>query len=412
MGNQIWTQNMVTKLIGPFSQIVTMHNLPLKGALSDDQLEIISQGGVLVSHGKILAVGKYTDLKAKTIGSEKEVITEPMVLLPGFIDAHTHICFAGDRASDYAMRISGKSYQEIALNGGGINSTVAHTRAASEQELTELLLHRCDKQLQNGVTTCEVKSGYGLSVEDELKMLRAIQTANQSHQISLISTCLAAHTKPVEFSTKSEYVNFAVNEILPQVKLQNLSSRADIFVDTIAFDETEARIYLDAAKKLGFEITVHADQFSSLGSRLAVEYQACSADHLESSSDSDIYLLAKSDVVGVLLPGASMGLGLPFPKGRRMLDKGMCIAIASDWNPGSAPMGDLLNQAAVFGAYEKLTTAETLAALTFRAAKALRLSDRGSLSKGSLAHLIAFPCKNYQEILYYQGSLKPSKVWC
>ena len=333
---------MVTKLIGPFVQIVTMRNLPLKGALNDDQLEIISHGGVLVSDGKILDVGKYADLETKFPTSEKEVITESMVLLPGFVDAHTHICFAGDRANDYAMRISGKSYQEIALNGGGINSTVTHTRNASEQELTELLLHRCDLLLKNGITTCEVKSGYGLSLDDELKMLRAIQKANQSHPISLISTCLAAHTKPAEFSTKSDYINFVVNEILPQVKLQNLSNRADIFVDDIAFDKSEASIYLDAAKKLGFEITIHADQFSSLGSRLAVEYDACSADHLEASSESDINLLAKSDVVGVLLPGASMGLGMPYAKGRKMLDKGMSIAIASDWNPGSAPMGDLL----------------------------------------------------------------------
>jgi imidazolonepropionase len=403
---------MVAKLIGPFVQIVTMRNLPLKGALSDNQLEIISQGGVLVSDGKILDVGEYANLETKFPNSEKELIAEPMILLPGFVDAHTHICFAGDRANDYAMRISGKSYQEIALNGGGINSTVTHTRNASEKELTELLLRRCDTHLKNGITTCEVKSGYGLSVEGELKMLRAIQKANQLHPVSLVATCLAAHTKPPEFATKSEYINFAVNEILPQVKIQNLSKRVDIFVDIIAFDESEARLYLDTAKKLGFEITIHADQFSSLGSSLAVEYQACSADHLEASSDSDINLLAKSDVVGVLLPGASMGLGMPYAKGRNMLDKGMCIAIASDWNPGSAPMGDLLTQAAVFGAYEKLTTAETFAALTIRAANALRLADRGTITEGKLAHLIAFPCKNYQEILYYQGSLKPAKVWC
>jgi imidazolonepropionase len=403
---------MVAKLIGPFVQIVTMRNLPLKGPLSDDQLEIISQGGVLVSDGKILDVGEYTDLESKFPTSEKEMITEPMVLMPGFVDAHTHICFAGDRASDYAMRISGKSYQEIALSGGGISSTVAQTRAASEQELTELLLHRCDTQLKNGITTCEVKSGYGLSVEGELKMLRAIQNANQLHPVSLISTCLAAHAKPAKFSTKSEYINFVVNEILPKVKHQNLSNRVDIFVDNIAFNESEARLYLEASKRLGFDITVHADQFSSLGSRLAVEYQACSADHLEASSDTDINLLAKSDVVGVLLPGASMGLGMPYAKGRKMLDKGMCIAIASDWNPGSAPMGDLLTQAAVFGAYEKFNTTETFAALTYRAAHALRLFDRGIVAEGYLAHLIAFPCQSFQDILYYQGSLMPAKVWC
>lgn len=403
---------MVDLLIGPFSQIVTMRNLPLKGALSDDQLEVIHNGGVLVSEGRIKAIGNYTDVEATCPSAKKEVITEPMVLLPGFVDAHTHICFAGDRAMDYSMRLSGRSYQEMAQNGGGINSTVKQTRLASEQELTDLLLQRCNRQLQSGITTCEVKSGYGLSVDDEVKMLQAIRKANLSHPISLISTCLAAHTNPIEFPTKADYINHVINEILPKVMELQLSRRVDIFIDAIAFEEPESRQYLEAAKKLGFEITIHADQFSTLGSRLAVEYNACSADHLEASSDEEIVLLANSDVVGVLLPGASMGLGMHYPKGRQMLDKGMCIAIASDWNPGSAPMGDLLTQGAVFGASEKLTTAETFAALTYRAAKALKLEDRGTLNIGYLAHFIAFPCKNYQEILYHQGSLKPAKIWC
>jgi imidazolonepropionase len=159
------------KLLGPFHQIITMRNLPLKGALHDEQLEIITQGGIVTDKGKILAIGKYTELEKKYATATKEVIVEPMVAMPGMIDSHTHICFAGDRANDYAMRLAGKSYQEIALSGGGISSTVKHTRNASEDELVASLLKRCEVQLKNGVTTCEVKSGYGLNLQDECKML-------------------------------------------------------------------------------------------------------------------------------------------------------------------------------------------------------------------------------------------------
>lgn len=398
-------------LLGPFCQIITMRNVPLKGALRDEQLEIILNGGIVTNEGKIVDIGQYAGLTKKYATAVKDVILEPMVAMPGMIDNHTHICFAGDRANDYAMRLAGKSYQEIALSGGGIRSTVENTRNASEDDLIASLLKRCDDQLKNGVTTCEVKSGYGLNIQDECKMLMAIKKADQTHPISLIPTCLAAHTIPEEFDSKSEYIHFINQQLLPKIRNENLAGRVDIFIDEIAFNEEEARIFLSYAKALDFSISIHADQFSSLGSRLAVEFNANSADHLEASNDSDITLMAKSGVVGVLLPGSCIGLGVPFPKARKMLDQGMCIAIASDWNPGSAPMGNLLMQAAVLGVYEKLTMSETIAALTVRAAQALRLPDRGSLEIGKRADIIAFPCKTYQEILYYQGSMKPEKVW-
>jgi imidazolonepropionase len=398
-------------LLGPFAQIVTMRNLPLKGALNDGQLEIISDGGIVTENGKIIAMDKYIVLAQEYSSATKEEIQEHMVAMPGMIDAHTHICFAGDRANDYAMRVSGKTYQDIALSGGGITSTVANTRKASEAELVTSLLNRCDIQLKNGITTCEVKSGYGLNLQDECKMLRAIKKADKMHSISLIPTCLAAHTKPLEFDSKGAYIQFINQSILPKIKNEQLANRVDIFIDEIAFNENEARTLLNEARALGFSITIHADQFSTAGSKLAVEFNAQSADHLEFSNDSEIALLANSDVVGTLLPGACLGLGLPFPKARKMLDKGMCIAIASDWNPGSAPMGDLLLQTAVLGAYEKLSSAETLAAITVRAAHALRLSDIGILDISKRADIIAFPCKSYKDILYYQGSMKPAKVW-
>lgn len=399
------------KLIGPFKEIVTMRGLSPFGAISDDSLEVISNGGIVVDNGLIMKVGDYDFLHKNNPEIDHEFIAEPMVLMPGFVDAHTHICFEGSRANDYALRVSGKSYLEIAQSGGGILSTVNHTRQATETELVEGLTKRCNLQLSKGVTTCEVKSGYGLSLESELKMLRAISKVNSSHAIDLISTCLAAHTNSPDFDSIEDYSQYILKDILPAVKELNLSNRVDVFVEKSAFDYETARHYLQQAKRMGFEITVHADQFTAMGSVLAAELGALSADHLEASTEKEIDLLVKAQVCGVLLPGASMGLGMHYPKGRLMLDKGMCVAIASDWNPGSAPMGDLLLQAAVFGAFEKLSTTETLAAITYRAAKALNLFDRGVLTGGMRADLVAFPTSTHKDILYYQGAMKPAKVW-
>jgi len=195
------------------------------------------------------------------------------------------------------------------------------------------------------------------------------------------------------------------------VQAEGLADRVDIFIEESAFDQSDGRYFLQKAKQLGFSLTVHADQFSAGGSAIAVECGALSADHLEASTDHEITLFGQSDTVAVLLPGASLGLGMGFAPARKLLDTGACVAIASDWNPGSAPMGDLLVQASILGAYEKLTLAETLAGLTFRAAKALRLADRGTIESGRIADMQAYPTADYRDILYNQGTLKPIQVW-
>ncbi|AMM51826.1 imidazolonepropionase [Rufibacter sp. DG15C] len=400
-------------LIGPFAQAVTMAGLSLNGPLLDEALPIVEQAGVLVHDGKIVKLEAFAHLlkEAEEQLYSVQWIEEPMVLLPGLIDAHTHLCFAGSRAKDYALRIAGKTYLEIARSGGGILDTVRKTRKASQAELEQSLLQRCQRHLQEGVTTCEVKSGYGLTLDDELKMLRAIQNVSQQQPLELVPTCLAAHMVPPEFEDGATYLKHVVEILLPQVKAEGLANRVDIFIEDTAFDEADALSYLKDAQDLGFDITVHADQFSTGGSEVAARVHAASADHLEASGEEEIDIMKEAGVVATVLPGASVGLGMHYAPARKMLDAGLCVAIATDWNPGSAPMGDLLLQAALLSAAQKLTMAETWAGITFRAAHALRLSDRGTLATGQLADMIAFNTDDYQEILYVQGKLKPSKVW-
>ncbi|NME67517.1 imidazolonepropionase [Flammeovirga aprica] len=400
------------KLIGPFSQVLTLAGLPLKGALEDEQLEIIENAGVSIDeNGNIDEIKSFTSFDPADF-DEVEQIEGEGVLIPGFVDCHTHICWGGNRARDYAMRVAGKPYLEIAKAGGGIQDSMRKTRSASEEELKEVTVSRANRHLSRGVTTIEVKSGYALDIDNELKMLRAIKSADLETKADLVSTCLAAHMKPKDFEgTSKEYLDRVLDVLLPAIKKENLSDRVDIFTEETAFNVEDSAYYLGKAKEQGFEITLHADQFSTGGSKVAVEVGALSAEHLESSTDEEVKLLADSDTVATVLPGASLGLGMQYPPCRKLLDAGACLAIASDWNPGSAPMGDMLTQGALLGAMEKLSTAEVFAGMTFRSAKALNLTDRGQLEKGKLADMQMYPCEDYREILYNQGMLAPAKVW-
>ena len=400
------------KLIGPFKQVVTLSHLPLRGKLSDEQLEIIPDGGILIQNGKILHIGNFEALVSENQNIEIETVEGEQIVLPAFVDSHTHICFGGNRANDFAMRNAGKTYLEIAENGGGIWSSVLHTRNASEEELLKTLVERINFLISLGITTIEIKSGYGLDVENELKMLRIIKKAQEQTKATLVPTCLSAHLKPRDFEgTNGEYLNYILNEILPKVKEKKLAKRVDIFIEKSAFQPEESKEFLLKTKDLGFNITVHADQFTPGSSRIAVEVGAKSADHLEATIDEDIAFLAKSDTVAIALPGASLGLGEKFTPARKLLDAGAILAIASDWNPGSAPMGNLITQASILATFEKLTTAEVLAGITFRAAFALGFEDRGRLTEGFKADFVSYKTNNFQNILYNQGSLKAENVY-
>lgn len=400
------------ELIGPISQLVTLQDLPLRGPISDNDLVVISNAGIAIENGTIVAVDNWDSLLTSFPNANIHVLDGAYVAVPGYIDCHTHICFGGNRARDFALRNAGVSYLEIAQSGGGIWDTVTQTRKCTEQELTQIVIKNANKHLQLGVTTIEVKSGYGLSVEEEIKMLRAINRGNNETAADIVATCLAAHLKPKDFNGSNEaYLDYLVTNLFPVLQSENLTKRIDAFIETSAFSASEIAPYLQSAKELGFDITIHADQFTTGGSEVAVQYGAISADHLEASEDKEIEALANSNTIAVALPGASVGLGCAFAPARKILDKGGALAIASDWNPGSAPMGDLVCQASILATFEKLSTAEVLAGITFRAAAALNLFDRGTLIAGNKADFILYSTTDYRDILYYQGSLRPTKIW-
>lgn len=410
---------MPKQLIGPFTEMVTMDRLPHCGAIEDRQLEIVRDGGLLIEGEtivKVLQAMEFKEMRKKADRADAPFqvfeVERDAVLLPGFIDSHTHMCFAGSRAKDYARRLAGESYLDLVHTGGGILSTVELTRQASEDELVSSLSLRARKHLLGGVTTAEVKSGYGLNLEDEVKMLRAIRRVNglEGPHPQLIPTCLAAHINPPEFASAAEYLDFVMGKVLPRVWEEHLAQRVDIYVEEGAFPPELAKTFLHDAKRLGFAATVHADQFSVGGSQVAAEVKAVSADHLEQSTDKELGLLMEGHVIATVLPGSSLGLGLPFAHAREMLDKGLCLVIASDWNPGSAPLGDLLTLAALLGANQKLSIAETLAGITVRAARVLGLEDRGVVREGMRADLVCFSCSSHDEVLYHQGALRPSLI--
>ncbi|WP_227625599.1 amidohydrolase family protein [Geofilum rubicundum] len=285
-------------------------------------------------------------------------------------------------------------------------------QGSSIEQLTELTKHRAQNLLKQGITTIEVKSGYGLSVNHELKILQAIRQADTLCVPQLIPTCLAAHLLPRDFEgSEADYLSHLVHHLLPKVRKFHLANRVDIFVEENAFSSAAAKKYLLKAKAMGFDLIIHGNQFTSGCVQLANDVEALSIDHLETMTPDEIRALAKGKTIPVVLPGASIGLGAPFAPARQLLDAGTSLAIASDWNPGSAPMGNLLVQAALMGVAEGLTMAETWAAMTIRAARALQLEDRGCIRRGHLADLMAFPTSNYQEVLYHQGQMRPEKIW-
>jgi imidazolonepropionase len=371
------------------------------------ELSIVEDGAIVVREGRIDRVGPRSAIET-TIEQETEVIDAGgRIVLPGFVDAHTHPVFAGNRADEFEERASGVSYQEIAARGGGIQSTVNRTRAASYDDLIATGKRYANWFLRGGTTTVEAKSGYGLSLEDELKILRAIKSLNEQTQLRYIPTFLGAHTFPSEYrSRRDAYVSLIIEEMIPRVAEQKLAEFCDVFCEEKVFTVDESWKILSAARCHGLGLRIHADQLSlSGGTKLAAELGTVTADHLEHTDSDGIAALKSAGVQPVLLPGSVYALGSSrYPAAREMIDAGLAVVLATDFNPGSSPTPSMAMVLSLATTHMKMTPAEAITAATINAAYSLNRGDRlGSLEAGKIADIVIHDCDDYRELAYFFG---------
>ena len=390
------------------SQLVTLAGprRPRAGA-EMRELSIIEDGALLTRGGRIERVGKRAEVEPH-VGADCEVVDAGRrVVMPGFVDAHAHPVFAGNRADEFEKRAAGASYQEIAAAGGGIRSTVRRTRAASEEELFASALRRERWFLRTGTTTVEAKSGYGLTVEDELKMLRVVRRLNGEGKISYVPTFLGAHEVPEEYrARRGQYVDLVINEMLPRVADEELAEFCDVFCEERVFTVEESRRVLTAARSHGLGLRVHADQLSlSGGALVAAELKAKTADHLEHTDAAGIAALKSAGVQPVLLPGSAYTLGSGrYPAARAMIEAGLAVVVATDFNPGSSPTPSMTMILSLASTQLRMTPAEGVTAATVNAAYSLDRGDRvGSLEADKRADFVIHDCGDYRELSYFFG---------
>lgn len=371
------------------------------------ELSIIEDGAMLVQGGRIEKVGTRPEIEPLIDGECEVLDAGGRVLLPGFIDAHAHPVFAGTRVDEYEQRAAGATYLEIAERGGGIRSTVGRTRAATLDELVAAGLRYSQWFLRTGTTTVEAKSGYGLSVEDELKILRAIKRLSEAVPLRFVPTFLGAHDIPEEYGARrSEYVRLVIEEMLPRVAEEQLAEYADVFCDRVAFTNDESGRILTASRRHGLGLRVHADQLSlSGGAELAAKLCAVTADHLEHTDSVGIAALKAAGVQPVLLPASVYALGLArYPAAREMISAGLAVVLATDFNPGSSPTTSMPMVLSLASTQMKMTPAEAITASTINAAYSLgRGETLGSLEEGKRADFVIHDCGDYREIPYFFG---------
>jgi imidazolonepropionase len=387
-------------------QLVTLAG-PARARVGNElrELGLIENAALLVKDGRIEAAGAYAKMRGKIPAEATVIDAGGCAVTPGFVDAHTHLIFAGNRAAEFEQRISGATYQEIAASGGGILRTVALTRAASEDELLAIGRKHCDWMLRSGTTTIEAKSGYGLDHATELKMLRALKRLGDEGPATIVPTLLAAHTCPPEFAARrEEYVRWIAEELIPEVAAAGLAQFCDAFCDDHAFTVEETRTVLTAARRHGLRLRVHAEQFRpGTGAALAAELGAATADHLETATAETLRQLRTAGVQPVLLPGSVFALGRAnYPPARAMVEQGLAIVVATDFNPGSSPIASIPFVMSLSCLQMGLTPAEALTAATINAAWSLGLGDRaGSLETGKQADLLIHEFKDYREMAYF-----------
>ena len=387
------------------SQLVTLSG-PKRARVGNElsELGIIRDGGILIRDGKIERVGPSDEIEKSSKGAEI-IDLGGRVAFPGFVDAHTHLVFGGNRLDDFERRARGESYEQIARAGGGIWSTVQKTRAATEEELFQSAKKRVDWFLDGGTTTIEAKSGYGLTLGDELKILRVLRRLNDETPIEIVPTFLGAHAIPRD-TTGDKYVDLVINEMLPRVAKEKLAEFCDVFCERNYFDIEQSRKILTAAKMLRLKLRGHVDQLTnSDGAKLMAELGAATADHLEKTDEQGIAALKKATVQPVLLPGSVYALGLKeYPRARQMIEAGLAIVLATDFNPGSSPTASMPMVLSLACTQMKMSPAEAITAATINAAYSLSRGDTiGSIEVGKSANIAVFDCQDYRELAYWFG---------
>src|SRR3954471_8384046 len=387
------------------SQLVTLSG-PKRPRIATElsELRIIRDGGMLIRNGEIERIGETGEIE-KNIGNAQVVDARGRVVMPGFVDAHTHLVFAGNRLEDFERRSRGETYEKIAKAGGGIWSTVEKTRAASEADLLAQAKKHANWFLRCGTTTIEAKSGYGLTVENELKILRVIRQLRQEVPLQIVPTFLGAHAVPRAISAQ-QYVDVVINEMLPCVVSESLAEFCDVFCERGYFDIDQSRKVLSAAKKLGLSLRGHVDQLTnSGGAKLMAELGASTADHLEQTDEEGIAALKEANVQPVLLPGSVYALGSSrYPRAREMIETGLAVVLATDFNPGSSPTPSMQMVLSLACTQMKMSPAEAITASTVNAGFSLNRGDSiGSLEPGKLANLAIFDCDDHREIPYWFG---------
>jgi len=421
------------------SQLVTLAG-PKRPRVGTElsSLGIIRNGGMLIRNGKIERVGPSDEIE-KDVGDAEVLDVGGRLVMPGFVDAHTHLVFAGNRLDDFERRSRGETYEQIAKAGGGIWSTVEKTRAASELDLLAQAKKHANWFLRCGTTTVEAKSGYGLTVEDELKILRVMRQLNASRRASdgiresripsiaavridaaeteavpeIVPTFLGAHAVPLEMSPE-EYIEFVITEMLPRITAEKLAEFCDVFCERGYFDIDQTRKILSEGKKLGLSLRGHVDQLTnSGGAKLLADMGANTADHLEQTDEQGIAALKKANVQPVLLPGSVYALGSSrYPRAREMIEAGLAVVLATDFNPGSSPTPSMPMVLSLACTQMKMSPAEAITASTVNAAYSVNRGDRiGSLEPSKLANFVTFDCEDYRELAYWFGMPQTFSVY-
>lgn len=410
-------------IIKNISQVVTCEPALFDSAdQSGKEIGLIEDGCILIANGLIQAVGRQAGFSASDFHPADEIDATGCVVLPGLVDSHTHAVFTGTREREYEMRIKGATYMEIARQGGGINSTVRDVRRASIDDLVGSGRRHLKSMLKKGTTTVEIKSGYGLTLKDEIKMLKAIRRLAGEVEADVIPTFLGAHEIPPEYKDcRSTYVELVMDEMIPAVSEEGLAEFCDVFCEKGVFTAEESRRILLRGKDCGLKPKIHADEFAdSGGAMVAAEVGAVSAGHLAHASEEGLRAMKAAGTVAVLLPGVSVGLGkTEFADSRRMFDLGMDVAVATDFNPGSSMVDSLLVVSSLACSFMGMTPAEVLLALTAKAARAVdRESEIGSITPGKRADIVVFQAPDFRYIPYHLGGdivgtvIKRGRVVC